>query len=111
MTAKLTPRETRQKLDADVAKAQRDVLAPGKAESQAQRDRRVAADRARVEQLHADVAQAQVDEGNRARIALESQTPAERAEARKAAEAAVLERHKAVEAAVAAENERLAARE
>lgn len=99
MPAKLTPREARHKLDADVSQAQRDAIAPGRAESEGQRAKRLGKDRAAVDERNAAVQAAQEAQGKRA-----EETEAERAARIEADKAAVLERQAAVVAAVDAEN-------
>jgi hypothetical protein len=100
----LTPRQQREKLDADVAAAQRAAIAPGATESDAARRRRLDADRAAIEARNDAVAAAQIAE----LTGSGPESDADRLARIDAAHRAVLDRNQAVIDAVAAENKRRA---
>jgi hypothetical protein len=100
----LTARQQREKLDADVAAAQRDAIGPGAPESDSARRRRLDRDRAAIEARNDAVAAAQVAELTGAG----PESEADRVARIEAARRVVLDRNQAVIDAVAAENARRA---
>lgn len=104
-------RAARQELDKAVAAAQAGAIEPGKAETQAARDKRLARDRKVVEDRNEAVRLAQVqlhgvtlDDDGQFTLKPEELTPAERDARRQAARDARKELDQTVVEAVAAEN-------